>query len=274
MKKYRGRKRKIYIFVSHSHKDIKKVRKIRDYLESLGAEPILFFLKSKNDKDEITQLIKDEIDVRFWFIYCKSKFSEASTWCQMEVQHVDDTGKRQIEIDIDNCLNKKGELKEEIKNRLYAIYTGFREFEQIYLSYYHKDRLLVNEVKKFLKGYGIKTFDDTDLNVGLDWGSQIEDGIKKSDLCLFFCTTPTVTSEAIISEICYAVEHNRQMIVVLMYKDEEEHQTALNYAQSDYRLVRYHLFDSSTKQAFKKSIFRLFYELVNFYVEEKLQKYE
>ena len=35
---------KVYIFVSHSHRDIDKVRLVRNYLEEKGAEPIMCFL--------------------------------------------------------------------------------------------------------------------------------------------------------------------------------------------------------------------------------------
>ncbi len=55
---------KVYIFVSHSHKDIDKVRLVRNYLEEKGAEPILFFLKSVTDDNEVADLIKREIDAR------------------------------------------------------------------------------------------------------------------------------------------------------------------------------------------------------------------
>ena len=59
---------KVYIFVSHSHKDINKVRLVRNYLEDRGAEPILFFLKSVTDDNEVEDLIKREIDARLWFL--------------------------------------------------------------------------------------------------------------------------------------------------------------------------------------------------------------
>ena len=38
-----------WIFVSHSHKDIEKVREIRNELERRGHNPLLFFLKCMDD---------------------------------------------------------------------------------------------------------------------------------------------------------------------------------------------------------------------------------
>ena len=34
-----------YVFVSHSHVDVQDVRKIRNFLEQEGMEPILFYLR-------------------------------------------------------------------------------------------------------------------------------------------------------------------------------------------------------------------------------------
>lgn len=42
-----------WVFISHSHQDISLVRKIRNHLESLGFEPLMFFLKCLSDDDEI-----------------------------------------------------------------------------------------------------------------------------------------------------------------------------------------------------------------------------
>lgn len=60
-----------WIFVSHSHHDLEKVRKIRNYLEMHGANPLLFFLKCLNDDDaRLPELINDEILARNWFVLC------------------------------------------------------------------------------------------------------------------------------------------------------------------------------------------------------------
>ena len=76
---------KVFIFISHSHRDLEKVRKIRNFLENNCSEPILFFLKSRDDEDEITSLIKDEIDARIWFIYCDSQNARESRWVKKEL---------------------------------------------------------------------------------------------------------------------------------------------------------------------------------------------
>ena len=69
-----------WVFISHSHKDLGAVRKIRNHLEKLGFEPLMFYLKCLSDENEIEELIKREIDERDWFIYADSQSARASRW--------------------------------------------------------------------------------------------------------------------------------------------------------------------------------------------------
>ena len=76
---------KLSIFLSHSHKDIEKIRKIRDLLELLNNDPLMLYLKCLDDSaPELENLIKREIGSRDIFIYCKSQNAESSEWVQME----------------------------------------------------------------------------------------------------------------------------------------------------------------------------------------------
>lgn len=80
---------RLSIFLSHSHKDIEKVRKIRDILETLNCEPILFFLKCLDDNNsDLEEFIKREIAARNVFLYCKSENSENSIWVQKELEYI------------------------------------------------------------------------------------------------------------------------------------------------------------------------------------------
>jgi hypothetical protein len=67
-----------WIFVSHSNRDLSKVRLVRDALEKAGAERILFFLKCLSDHDEIDGLIEREIDARYFFRLCDSANAKKS----------------------------------------------------------------------------------------------------------------------------------------------------------------------------------------------------
>ena len=78
-----------YIFISHSHKDIEKVRQIRNDMENAGFDPLCFYLKCLTDEDEIEGLIKREIDSRELFVYIDSPNSRASNWVKKEREYID-----------------------------------------------------------------------------------------------------------------------------------------------------------------------------------------
>ncbi len=87
-----------YFFLSHSSKDIEKVRKIRNLIENENGNPILFYLKcldgdnpSGKDKEQLKGLISREIMARKKFILCKSKYTESplsSEWIEWEKAEV------------------------------------------------------------------------------------------------------------------------------------------------------------------------------------------
>lgn len=85
-----------YIFLSHSHDDIKKVREIRNNLETEGFEPLCFYLKCLTDDSEIEDLIKREIDAREWFVFVNSENSRKSRWVTLEREYITRTNSKKI----------------------------------------------------------------------------------------------------------------------------------------------------------------------------------
>ena len=54
-----------WIFLSHSHLDLEKVRYIRNQLELRGHNPLIFFLKCLEDDNALLpDLIRQEISAR------------------------------------------------------------------------------------------------------------------------------------------------------------------------------------------------------------------
>ena len=96
--------KKLTIFLSHSHQDEETVRKIRDVLEILNCEPLIFFLKCLDDNNtELEDFIKREIEARNIFLYCKSRNAEHSVWVQKDLAYIKSFDeKRLYEIDIEN----------------------------------------------------------------------------------------------------------------------------------------------------------------------------
>lgn len=120
----------ISVFLSHSHKDIEKIRKIRDILEALNCDPLMFYLKCLDDNNsELEEFIMREISVRNVFLYCKSQNSEKSIWVQKELEFIRSIDESRLyTVDIDNnfeigmisVINSLVELIKKNKVHLYC----------------------------------------------------------------------------------------------------------------------------------------------------------
>ena len=147
---------KVYIFISHSHKDIEKVRLVRNYLENRGSEPILFFLKSVTDDNEVADLIKREIDARLWFLYCRSDNAERSNWVRTELEYIRQTGKQNcMEIDLDKL---QGEPQGEVAEKLNLCIGNLKTLSKVFVCYMYKgiDAEVAEKLIRAYKKFGIK----------------------------------------------------------------------------------------------------------------------
>ncbi len=126
-----------WIFISHSHQDIEIVRKIRNRFEELGYEPLMFYLKCLNDKDEIADLIKREIDEREWFVYVDSKNARASDWVRSEREYISKLkDKKVITIDInDDVIKQADNIAKNLK---------------VFISHVRRDSELADKIKNVL----------------------------------------------------------------------------------------------------------------------------
>lgn len=67
-----------WIFLSHSSKDIDKVRLIRNEFEKMEHNPLAFHLRclsadTEEGRKELDSLIKREIDAREWFVFARAQ---------------------------------------------------------------------------------------------------------------------------------------------------------------------------------------------------------
>ena len=146
-----------YIFVSHSHADLKKVRKIRNYLESREIEPILFYLhcmKDGNDKDqaELRRLINREIDARDWFLYLDSENARRSAWVQDEVKYAEQTKNGDIiRLNLDSAI---GDLQKKFEKIGRAM--------RIYLTYSARDQYIASQLQQEFErqDFQVLTYED------------------------------------------------------------------------------------------------------------------
>lgn len=150
-----------FIFISHSHHDMDKVRKLRNRLEDAGYEPLCFYLKALDgNEEELNDLIKREIDAREWFIYAASENSRESEWVQKEREwrkREESKNDQEWEYDLESEVSI-----DEISE---VLVKGLR----IHVIYSHKDYKFVNRLVCKLRQRDFQVTTDMDIVPGKDW---------------------------------------------------------------------------------------------------------
>ena len=230
--------RRVYIFISHSHQDIDKVRVIRNYLESLNGEPILFFLLSQTDKNKITKLIKEEIEARIWFILCDSDNAKQSEWVKSEIEFANEIGKHNIvNIPIDKAVVDY-EVTDEYKSILSVVYQKFEMLSNIFVSYNHRDQMIIDKIDKYLNRFGIDLFSGMDvsfLTACSDWRESVEEKIKNAGCAITFIGEDNSLAQPVEDELIHKY-NKKEFYVRLMnrYVGGDEKSTENDTLQNIY----------------------------------------
>lgn len=201
-----------YIFLSHSHNDIEKVREIRNTLEKDGFEPLCFYLKcldDKNSKEEVKNLIIREIDAREWFVFINSENSRKSKWVTFEREHITKTdSKKIITVDIDD--------EQDIAKAIYKISHNLR----VFMSYANADIKLARRIKERLEDKDYLVFFAPDsIPAGANFMEIISTSIVEAskDGCVITLLTPnSLKSEGVKHEIMYALKIGGNIIPVMI----------------------------------------------------------
>lgn len=192
---------KLSVFLSHSHKDIEKVRKIRDLLELMECEPIMFFLKCLDDENgELEEFIKREIDARSVFLYCKSQNAENSVWVQKELSYIKSfPDKRWGEISID------GDFTGTMINFLISI-RSFVKRNRVFITYCDKDAEAVKSIREYCANCGYGT--QLRMHGTGDFAERSKSAIRlaaKDGILIFMISENSLKSMNFIAEVNYAL---------------------------------------------------------------------
>jgi len=196
-----------YIFLSHSHEDIDKVRTIRNCLEQDGFEPLCFYLKCLNDDSEIEDLIKREIDAREWFVFVDSENSRKSKWVTLEREYIASTNsKKIITIDIHD--------EESIEKAVYKIIHNLR----IFISYSSRDMKLARRIKDKLEAKDYLVFFAPDsIPPGASYAKAITTALAEASqegCVLVLLTQESLKSAWVFREVERAIESGGTIVPV------------------------------------------------------------
>jgi hypothetical protein len=156
-----------WFFISHSSIDLKKVRQIRDFLESRGHSPILFFLLSLTNSSLLPELIKKEIHLRHFFVLCSSEASRKSAWVQEEIRIVKAAFPEKVYAEID--------LEADLEPQLGKL-LSLSKRSTVFLSFSNKDKAIAARMRRPLEAADFKVLMDVgDLSVLNSFEAKIDD---------------------------------------------------------------------------------------------------
>lgn len=197
---------KLSIFLSYSNKDQEKVRKIRNILETLNCEPIMFFLKCLDDNnDQLEEFIKAEIEARNLFVYCKSSNSENSVWVQKELEYIKKFDKNRLytlEIEKDLSFSLVG---------LLSMIASMLKRNRVFFSYSRQDNSTARIIKESLIKQNYQVLSDCDVSFSSLWGEQIKERINEG---IFIALLPSGGNSSVFIELGYALNSNSSVILL------------------------------------------------------------
>ncbi len=201
------------VFISHSHKDLPKVRKIRNSLERNGLDPLCFFMQCLTDDDEVDGLLKQEIDARDWFAFIESPNSLASAWVKKERNYILTGRDRKIMY-----YRLQDESPEEIADSILDHMT-------VYVCYSERDREYGSAAAKALSDMDFRVYDRCDEEANGDdvfserYQQQTEAAIRDAAEhgCFLFLMTP-YSSRALLmrKELEYAMMYGAKVAVAFL----------------------------------------------------------
>jgi hypothetical protein len=139
---------------------------VRNVLERNNKRPIMFFLKCLEKEDELSDLLKREIDARDQFILCDSENARRSKWVQDEVRYIKSKGRVYQTI---NLEDPDEAIEKEV--------TDFVNRSKVFISYFRFDISLARIVMDLLRQYGYDVWIDLD---GIEAGASFKRVITKA----------------------------------------------------------------------------------------------
>ena len=160
-----------WIFVSHSNRDLEKVRRVRNAIEEAGGQPLLFFLKCLSDDDELDGLIKREIEARTFFLLCDSGHAKESDKVRYEFDYVRSLDGKKVEmIDLD------GQWEAQLEGTLRLLQGA-----TVFFSYAHDDWDAIRPLYEALAEHDFAVWSDAEsLQPGTDWQSETLGAIERA----------------------------------------------------------------------------------------------
>lgn len=222
-----------WIFLSHSSRDIEKVRFVRNEFEKYGHNPLAFHLLCLNTdteegRRELDGLIKREIDCREWFVFCESESASRSEYVRMEKDYIVKRGKKKIWY-LPMELSK-AELAKKVEEICSLV--------RIFVSYSREDAASARDFVAELLRRNYDVWQGGDSVGGASRRAATEEEIQKtaaSGFALLIVTEAYLDSEECAKERQSILKEGAQTVVVTVGKVTEAKLSALREEIASYR---------------------------------------
>ena len=218
------------VFISHSHKDLPKVRQIRNLLEQRGLDPLCFYMQCLTDEDEIEDLLKREIDARDWFAFMESPNSRQSAWVRKEREYIQKSPDKRILY----CKLHE-DSPEDIANRIIdrmTVYVCYSERNKEY-GRFAAEALGSMDFRVYDRCNGKASLDDCFSQENLN---QTEAAIREAanhGCFLYLMTKESSQARIMWKELEYASMYNACIAVAYMGVDPWDIPGSLRYYVRD-----------------------------------------
>jgi hypothetical protein len=201
-----------WIFVSHASADLKNVRRVRNYLESKDAAPLLFHLMALTDPEEFWPIIEREIQARNFFLYCESPAAEESHWVRREREAVGAARRGQPK--------RIGRIRVDGPEIDAPSLDDFLSKTRVFPSFSHKDRAAVAPFLAALKSVGFGVFEHlTSIQPGALFEAGIEQELRSAaekGWIVAFLSAFSMQSPWVQREIQFAMQLGAKFLPVLL----------------------------------------------------------
>ncbi len=209
-----------WVFISHSHRDIDAVRIIRNELEKLGFEPLMFYLRCLSEDQEIEELIKREISEREWFIYADSENARASRWVQTEREYIESFNDKHIfTIDLSLNLDEQMRCLAQITRQM-----------KVFLAYSRTDSELAQGLRQRLLKRDVLVLSNDDFVPDASWKKSAKRSIgdaSRDGFVIFLMSKRWSMSQNMLYELRSALKAGGRIITV--FTDDLEPEGELEY---------------------------------------------
>ena len=198
-----------WVFVSHASQDLPKVRQVRNYLEDLGASPLLFHLLSLQSPDEFWPVIEAEITARNFFLYCDSPAAENSKWVRKE--------RDAVRTAVSAAPKRIGRIDVSRHELDVTSLDDFLRTSRVFFSYTRSDRDVVSRYAEALAEAEFNVFRDELLTAGMDFKALIEHKIAdaaRRGWIIVFWSNSSAASDWVRLEIRLAISLGGNVFVV------------------------------------------------------------